>query len=65
MILLKTGRLIETGRLILENQNLRLSSTFNRDFLKKFKIGRLIETGRLTLKIQKMRSSSMFAALIA
>ena len=29
---LKTGRLIETGRLILDNQNLRLSSTFNRDF---------------------------------
>ena len=29
---LKTGCLIETGRLILENQNLRLSSTFNRDF---------------------------------
>ena len=28
---LKTGGLIETGLLILENKNLRLSSTFNRD----------------------------------
>ena len=29
---LKTGHSIETGRLILDNKNLRLSSTFNRDF---------------------------------
>ena len=40
---LKTGRLIETGRLILDNQNLRLSSRFNRDLQYKFKTGRLIE----------------------
>ena len=59
---LKSGRLIETGRLILDNQNLRLSSMFNRDFLKKVRTECLIETGHLTLKTQKLRSSSIFAA---
>ena len=37
------GRLIETGRLTLNRQKLRLSGTLNRDFLKKSRPGRLIE----------------------
>ena len=50
-----TGRLIETGRLISEYQNLRLYSTFNRDFPEIFGARCLKEMGHLTFRTEDLR----------